>query len=211
MSADKNIILFDFDGVVANSFGLAFAVNKMIFPDIIEAEYRQAFEGNINDWVKEKMHSRHRTDVDFVSTYARRADAEVTLVSGMKEVLTSLAARYLLIVVSSSTSDFIHTFNKKHELAIFFTEVLGNDVHKSKIEKIAMVKEKYHASPGRYVFVTDTLGDAREADHHGIGVIGVSWGFHDHTTLSKDHAITIVDRPEELSKAVDDYFTKAQA
>ena len=206
MNTTRNIILFDFDGVVADSFGLAYSVNRSIFPDLEEGEYRQAFEGNINDWAKEKMQGRHRTDVDFASTYAERADAEISLVSGMKEVLADLSRRYTLIVVSSSTSTFINIFNEKHGLVAFFTEILGNDVHKSKIEKISMVKAKYHASPDRYVFVTDTLGDVREADHHGIGVIGVSWGFNDHATLHKDGALTIVDAPAELPKAIDDHF-----
>jgi HAD superfamily hydrolase (TIGR01509 family) len=207
----KNIILFDFDGVVADSFALAYSVNRTVFPDLEEGEYRGAFEGNINDWAKEKMQSRHRTDVNFVSEYASRADAEVTLVAGVQPVLDALSERYVLIVVSSSTSDFINTFNMKHGLSKYFTEILGNDVHTSKIEKMKMTMQKYHESPDQYVFVTDTLGDAREAEHMGIGVIGVSWGFHTHATLQKDRALTIVDVPADLPQAIDSYFAQKPA
>ena len=43
-------ILFDFDGVIADSYAPAFEVQKMICPHLTEEVYRKRFEGNINDW-----------------------------------------------------------------------------------------------------------------------------------------------------------------
>lgn len=56
------------------------------------------------------------------------------------------------------------------------------------------------------VFITDTLGDMREAEEHGMEAIGCSWGFHPHTTLEKGLPFRIVDMPTELPDAVANYF-----
>lgn len=45
----KPFILFDFDGVIADSFKLSFEIAKMICPHITEDIYQKRFEGNIND------------------------------------------------------------------------------------------------------------------------------------------------------------------
>jgi len=45
-------ILFDFDGVIVDSWAPAFEVNKLMCPNITEAEYKKAFYGNIKDWDK---------------------------------------------------------------------------------------------------------------------------------------------------------------
>ena len=48
----KKYILFDFDGVIADTFPVALEVFDMVFPGTTEAELRLAFEGNINQWMQ---------------------------------------------------------------------------------------------------------------------------------------------------------------
>jgi len=57
MTKDK-FILFDFDGVIADSFSAAFAVNKKVFPSITEQEYRDRFLGNINKRLGQQRKTR---------------------------------------------------------------------------------------------------------------------------------------------------------
>ena len=82
------------------------------------------------------------------------------------------------------------------------------EVHRSKIEKIRMLFEKYAIGPDRSVFITDTLGDMHEAKEHELGVIACSWGFHPHQQLEKGMPFRIVDTPAELPDAIDDFFSK---
>ncbi len=83
---------------------------------------------------------------------------------------------------------------------------MGADVHTSKHEKIKMVFEKYGISASQCIFVTDTLGDMREAKAADVGAIGVAWGFHSRETLAKGEPFRIVERPEEISPAISAYF-----
>lgn len=203
-----NYLLFDFDGVIVDSFGPAFEVNKLICPKISEDDYRKRFEGNINDWKKVDMkHDEEcRHDIDFFTEYIPRMAKEVKVVDGMDEVIKNLAKSYKLIIISSTISVPIRELLEKFGLVSYFTEIMGNDVHKSKVEKIKMVFAKYGVNSSNCVFITDTLGDLREASLTGVKAIAVDWGFHSRETLLKGEPFAIVDRPEELEGAVERVF-----
>ena len=208
----KKFVLFDFDGVISDSFGLAYAISKSKCPHLTEEEYRKRFEGNINDY-KENVDAHGpdcRLDMDFFSEYVPRMKSEVRLVPKMGETVTALAQEYTLIVVSSTISSPIQEFLISHNLSQHFSWIMGNDVHKSKVEKIKMVFEKYNIIATDCVFITDTLGDMHEASKMSIVSIGVTWGFHSHETLERGMPFRLVETPEELSHAISDVFTKVR-
>ena len=45
----EKIIIFDFDGVIVDSFDIAFKVNKLSRPALTKKSYRAKFNGNIAD------------------------------------------------------------------------------------------------------------------------------------------------------------------
>jgi phosphoglycolate phosphatase len=134
--------------------------------------------------------------------------SEVRLADGMEFVIPTLAGAHTLAVVSSTPSWAIQEFLTPHDLLHHFSDILGADVHTSKVEKMRMIFEKHAATAAQCVFVTDTLGDMREAKEHDMGAIGCSWGVHPHETLEKGIPFRIVDHPRELPDAVDDYFAR---
>ena len=204
------IILFDFDGVIVDSFAPAYEVKKMICPNITEEEYKQGFEGNINNWLKNniKHDEKCRHDIDFFTEYIPRMKEVVTVVPGMETVIKELAKSYTLVVISSTLTAPIRELLEKFKLSTYFAEIMGNDVHTSKVEKIKMVFSKYNVDSSKCIFITDTLGDMREAEHTKVGAIGVDWGFHSHETLSKGSSFRIVNKPEDLLVAVSDFFNR---
>ena len=161
----KSFILFDFDGVIADSFRPAFEIQKMIYPHLTEDIYRKRFEGNINDWEEPiNVHTEEcRHDIDFFTEYIPRMKKEVQIVPGMKEVVFELEKSYTLVVISSTITSPIQEFLEGHDLANHFAQIMGNDVHKSKVKKMKMVFEKYGVAAKDCIFITDTLGDIHEA------------------------------------------------
>jgi phosphoglycolate phosphatase-like HAD superfamily hydrolase len=210
MESAQKFVLFDFDGVIADSFALSYDVARIIHPetDLTPDGYRGWFEGNVYESIQKSVPGGPRNDAYFVE-YASRMEGEVTLVPNMEKIIRTLATSYTLIIISSTVSAHIRSFLDKHALADSFSDVMGSDVHFSKVEKMRMVFEKYKTSPEECVFVTDTLGDIREAKKHEVGAIGVSWGWHKHETLEKGVPFRIVDTPAELPDAVDDYFARS--
>jgi len=204
----KKFILFDFDGVIADSFRPAFEIQKKICPHITEDTYRKRFEGNINDWEEPiNVHTKEcRHDIDFFKEYIPRMKKEVQIVPGMREVIVELEKNYALIVISSTISSPIQEFLEGHGLANHFAQIMGNDVHASKVEKIKMVLDKYGVGPKDCVFITDTLGDMHEAEKMSVGAIGVAWGFHAPETLLRGKPFRLVEKSNDLLAAVSDYF-----
>lgn len=84
---------------------------------------------------------------------------------------------------------------------------MGADVHKSKAEKFRMLF-KHFGEGTRYVFITDTLGDLREAEKVGVQGIGVTWGFHPRARLERGNPWAIVGTPKELEEKVMEFFNK---
>lgn len=208
-SMNKKIILFDFDGVIADSYHAAFDVNKMIYPNLTEEEYQKRFSGNINDAVAKADATEKRTGVDFFEEYIPRL-LESPIVPGMREVIESLVKKYTLIIVSSTITSPISEYLDKHGIASFFTDVMGNDVEASKVKKIHLVFEKYGVSAEDCVFITDTLGDLHEAAEAGVRSIAVTWGYQPKEILARGNPPGLVEQPEGLEEKVRDCFDMAK-
>lgn len=209
-AAQRRYVLFDFDGVIADSFHVAYRVVQKKCAHVSEADYRRAFEGNINDWEESLRMQEHgpecQHDLPWFDHFTPLFQDEVLPFPGMDEVLRGLREKYVLIIISSTLTSPIQGFMEKFHLGRYIAEVMGNDVHRHKTEKIRMVLEKYGTTPERCVFVTDSVGDMREAAAMQVGAIGVTWGWHTREALGKGAPYRIVDTPAEITAAVTDYF-----
>jgi len=207
MPAKKKIALFDFDGVIADSYSVAFEVNKAVLPGLTEDVFRGFFDGNINDWGKGAVSANEiqRIRKEFFEKYLPRIK-EVKMFPGIKEAITKLEKLYTLIVISSTITSPIREFMERYNMAEHFDEIMGNDVHTSKVEKAKMVFKKYGVGAPDCVFITDTLGDMREASLAGVRSIGVTWGFHKKDKLLKGNPFCIIEKPEDLNSIVCEYL-----
>ncbi|PIR89460.1 MAG: hypothetical protein COU07_00985 [Candidatus Harrisonbacteria bacterium CG10_big_fil_rev_8_21_14_0_10_40_38] len=199
----KKIVLFDFDGVIVDTCDLSFEISNGFRPTLSKNEYLTWFEGSIYDRPKHK--NRKDENEDFFKIYNPRL-METYPISGIEDVLGSLHKKYLLVVVSSTISSSIEEYLSKFNLLQYFDKVFGSDVHKSKVEKINMVFSEYGVGSGDCIFVTDTLGDMREAEHTGVNAIGVSWGIHPVETLQRGNPVAIVHGVSGILTEIDGYF-----
>ena len=201
-------IFFDFDGVIADTFAPAFEVQKIMCPNVTEDDYKSRFEGNINETYRlgDYHDERCNHNLDFFSEYIPRFRKEGKVFEGMAETIKQLSENYFLVIVSSTITSPIQEFIEKNSLTPYFKEVMGNDIHASKVEKIKMIFARYNTSAEHCVFITDTLGDMLEAEKTGVGAIGVSWGFHGQERLVRGNPFKIVNTPQELTKAISDFF-----
>lgn len=208
----KPFLLFDFDGVIANSFGLAFDIQHEICPHLTQDEYRSRFAGNIHAWQSDPdAHTAEcRSDIDFFTEYHNRMKNGAPIVPGMKEVLETLALQCTIIIISSTTTPLIQELLQQYGVEHTVLEVLGVDVAPSKSEKIRMVFTQYNVEANECIFITDTLGDVREAEHVGVDSIAVSWGYHTKQMLFEGKLAAYVQKPEQLPEAIFDYFRKAE-
>jgi phosphoglycolate phosphatase len=196
------IVLFDFDGVIADTFSFCYRIIHSR-DGLTEDEYRTRFEGNINDAPK-KAPQAHLSGkpFDFIGQYTSELMAGPAPSAEMQRVLKALAHDYILIIVSSTVGPPIDAYLTKHGLRDYFQEILGNEVDKSKVKKIQDVLRRYGLHSLDAVFITDTLGDIKEAQACGVRSIAVTWGYHPVETLEKGKPYKIVKNPAELLEAI---------
>jgi len=207
-TAPKRFVLFDFDGVIADSSALSYELSRQFSPELDRESYRRLYENNVFESLKKLSSWRDTLPDEYQQKFDPRMRGEVQLVHGMDEVIKTLNDRYTLAIISSTSTPGIMDFLGRHGLRQYFSDILGRDSHHSKVEKMSMVFEKYGTTADECVYITDTLGDMREAQAHGMGTIASSWGVHPRETLEKGIPFRILNAPAELPDAVDDYFAK---
>lgn len=206
MDAMRKFVLFDFDGVIADSHALSYELSRHFMPELDEGSYQALYEKNIFQSLKERPTWNESIPSEYQKKFDARMKDEVTLVPGMDEAIRVLSGAYTLAIISSTSGEGINRFLKTHKMTEFFVDVLGRDTHHSKVEKMAMLMGKYRTTSEHCVYITDTLGDMREAKEHGMGTIASSWGVHPRETLEKGIPFRILETPAELPDAVEDYF-----
>ncbi len=209
---EPRFVLFDFDGVIVDSVKTLFGVAQVLHPHFTQIdEWLQLFEGNIFTtheaaWTKCTESCRPAHDA-FFELYSPQTEG-LRVFDGMAQVIEDLAAQYTLAIVSSTDSRDARAVLARSGLSDAFAEVYGKDVHTSKVEKFAMAQKRHDFEPHQCVFVTDTLGDIKEAREAGIDAIAVSWGFHAVSKLESGNPYRIAQKPIDLPGIIENYFAE---
>lgn len=201
------LIMFDFDGVLIDTLGLCYGINVLNDPELSVEEYKGFFDGNIYDPHQKDGSPRTRHE-----NFREHYDAgvrEIMIPPSLLELTRNLSKQYRLAIVSGTYTKAICEVLERENLLDCFSDILGADVHTSKVVRIKMLLEKYEVLPYETIFLTDTVGDIREAKECGVVSIGVSWGFHEKERLLKTEPFSVVDTVPELSSEIERFFVES--
>ena len=201
---ERNLLLFDFDGVLADSLDLyAEAVARCLLrigtPIVKNREdYLALFEGNFYESMAAK-------GVDLAAFAGAAKEILPGLdydamkpFDGLIPVLEALRKENLLVVISSNGFRTISRMLDLFGFDRFFEGILGSDFLFSKKEKIAHALAKYGIDRRRTFYIGDTTGDILEAREAGVRTVAVTWGWHSREKLVAARPDFLVDRPEDL-------------
>ncbi len=203
MGNKKKVLLFDFDGVIVDTFRLSYeSMKKVVLNPPNEENYRKWFEKSIYDNEDYKLKNEGSQpgvseNDPFFKKYAPLLMKEKP-VSGMADVIQKLHKSHRLVIISSTINSPVKNYLDRHNLSRYFDGIYGGDTHTSKVAKIKMVFSEFNTTAADCLFITDTLGDIREAEKVGVKSIGVTWGFHKLETLQKGNPVAIATTPQEL-------------
>lgn len=194
-------IIFDFDGVIQDTFKISYEVSKKFLGEALtEESFRDIFSGNIfqdirlTREVSQKIAELYNKELEFL-----KINEEI------KKNLEKLAKQYPLFIISSNQEKTLNTYFQNNNCTHIFQRILGSETHQSKVVKFQHLFEKYQLKVEDCVFVTDTLGDILEGKEVGIKVIAVDFGFHKRDRLEKGEPFKIVSSFEEIIKVVEEY------
>lgn len=198
----KPLLIFDFDGVLVDSFDTAFGLIKEMLPgqDFTEADYLECFEGNVYESTRSAKYCF--VVPGFFDEYLKRL-IKLPPFEGIADVIRRLSESHVLTIVSSTKSSVIREWLEQYQLAGCFSDIFGEDVSRSKVEKLNMLLERYQLPTSRCLFITDTLGDLREAEKVGMPSIAVTYGWHDEERLKRGLSIGLAHTPDELAWVIE--------
>ena len=206
----KNLIIFDYDGVLVDSFEL----NKRIYKDL-SVEFNLDLPNNSDyyrelwelDWRETMKKLGLSTKEDFEKNYIiysnglKKYGSMVKPYDDIPEVLKSLSKKYKLAVVSHNFRDEIKNKLKEFNLLQFFDVTYGAEDGELKPSPDMLIKcmKKLNIKPKNTSFIGDMDGDIQSGRAAKLGkIIAVTYGFHLKNKLMD--ADIIIDNPIDLIK-----------
>ena len=199
----RPLILFDFDGVIADSFDVFFEAytgvcTEMGYQRLNSKEaLLRLFDGNVlrQLWKTGFPFWRLRSLVRHFQPRIAAANRQIQPFPGMPELLRELTAAHPVYIISSNASAHVKTFCDRHAIA-GFRDVIGADRATCKIRKIRAVRKR-HPDHVPY-YIGDTKGDMIEGRKARAKTVAVAWGWHPLPRLLEGRPDHIVQTPDAL-------------
>lgn len=190
-------IIFDFDGVLADTYAFSKNCTKKAGHDVSDEIFKAHHDGNVFE--KPAIPFTEESGNKFNEYYYDGIQDVEPFFS--KEVLESLSDSYTLYIISSNQEKSINKFLNHYHLDMF-KEILGENFHRSKVEKFTYLFEKYNLTPDECIFISDTIGDVKESNKVNVRTIALDFGFHDRSRLESFPPFKIVSSVEEMVNTI---------
>lgn len=207
------LLLFDFDGVIADSLDLIFDIynrihNKYGLPRAKSLEdIRVLFNKNVYEALLERGIEKEKMRPFFTDLQMTTLNEEHKMkpYPGVIDEIKKLAARHpKMAIISSNHSKVIHSFLKKYGIDDLFEIVFGGEEKTSKVEKIHHVMDELNADPENTYYIGDTSGDVLEGKKAGVKTVAVCWGYHSKEQLLSANPDFLLENVNQLSTYLDD-------
>ena len=192
-------VIFDFDGVIADTYDLGRRIVKEIGHDVSEEDFKAHHDGNVFE--KPKIPFTDETAKKYFEVYNENITNQKSFFT--LDELKNLNLNHELFIISSNDERAIINFLSDKKITSF-KEILGVTFHKSKVYKFQHVMKKYGLRKEECILITDTVGDILEANHAGIKSIAVDFGFHERERLEKGNPFRIVSNFKEMKEVIEE-------
>ncbi|MBI3168604.1 MAG: HAD family hydrolase [Chloroflexi bacterium] len=204
------LIIFDYDGVLADTlddlirFGQE-ACNQLDVKHVVTkddltnlevmsfATFGRACEVPehlVNEFVKISL-----------KLFAEK-ESPPAIFDGLSEVIGHLSTNHKIAIVTTNSSQNVHTFLTQHGLGSLVHAVYGVDTPGSKAQKISMARERFVENGETVFMIGDALSDVRAAKEAGVLSIAVTWGHQSLETLLRGEPDYVVESPQQIIKIV---------
>ena len=214
MNDMKKVIVFDMDGVLFDTTAVAEQYMTERFPNMPLEIRKELLSGNFHDQVKKyadtlppSVETPEEREIRQSGFAARKLES--AMYDGMHDLVTALhRGGYTITMNTTALSRNCLPMLEKAGLSAAFDFVATFETARSKVDKFNLIAERYGVENKDMIFITDTLGDIREAEIAGVPTIAVTWGAHDISYFTREqHAnlVKIVNTPEELESWIRQY------
>jgi phosphoglycolate phosphatase len=204
------LIIFDFDGTIADSFETFITVtNRMAqefgYPTVQPQDIPRFRQMSSRQIIQEAGLSKFKLPF-FLARFRRDVAQQVGDLKLFPEMLQTLqvlrAEDYDLGIVTSNAQGHVEQFLKAQQVADLFAFISGDQPLFGKARVLKRLIRRYRLNPQDVIYVGDETRDIEAAQAIGIRVIAVSWGFNALEVLSRHQPDAIAHTPKELHQAI---------
>lgn len=203
-------IVFDMDGVLFDTIPNARENFIKKHPGVTPDMYNEIHTGNYHANAAQHAHLHVKEPEEETKAkkleYWRKKSLS-PLFDGIKELLEELKTKgYILTINTSAFSGGCLPLLENAGISDLFDFTATAEVAIDKVEKFKIIKDKYSLEYEDMIFVTDALGDVRDAKRVSVPTIAVTWGVHDKSFFTREenpHLINIVDTVQNLKTCIE--------
>lgn len=211
----ETAVIFDFDGVIADSIPAGFENFKISHPGVTREMYNSlSHKQPYHDGLARIAHLRVDEDTE-AKEQRLRAYTEnkkyTRIFEGIPELIEELSTKHLLAINTSAREENSLPILERNNLAHFFSCITMQETAPGKVARNALILETGEIDASRALFITDATGDVVDAHESGIASIGVTWGVHPREYFEDVRAsglVAIVDTVPELRHTIDTFFVE---
>lgn len=214
LSLMKKLLLFDFDGVIADSLE--------VFEDIVkksldflghnfikkQADFLDLFRDNLYISLAKKNISPEDLGKLFADIESGVDFDSIKLYKGIIDAVKKIGDLADTAIVSSNREIQIEKVLKLNNAFNHFSLILGVNAGTSKIKKIKAAISHFNSRPSDTYYVVDTIGDLAEAKASQVNSIAVGWGWHKKDDLLGHSPDYFIETPYDLVKLVESLCQK---
>ncbi|MCP9481790.1 HAD-IA family hydrolase [Shimia sp. CNT1-13L.2] len=198
------MIIFDFDGVLADSLQTCLSACTIAAQQQgREVAFDTGAFATLDPLTFEALAKRHHLDPDRfaadVATAVSSFETPSPVFDGIFDALSGLAKDHSLAVISASHSSVIRTVLAQQGIDALMKHIIGGDTPGQKPEKIAALVADLRDE--KHVMVGDACSDIKAGRSAGIHTIAVAWGWQSPEFLAAFSPDAIVGSPAELANS----------
>ena len=199
---ESEIVFIDFDGVLANTFQLAYNMHKILRPELTPESFRQLFE---NPSQTIPALNNPEDVARYNHAYQLKIGSQNIAFRG-HETIARLSGIFTINICSTAPTPATNAFFEHHDLQNFISQVITGNSSLQITSAINQYLVDNNLEKTDIVLLTDTLGDLKAARGADIPAIAAAWGYHNEATLKQETGASILDQIDHLPGALEEHF-----
>lgn len=206
----KPIIIFDFDGTLADTIETITQITNRLSPEFGYPETTQAELTQLQQLTTWDNIKRSKISIFKLPFVLRRLRQELSqqiqkihVFDDIPEALMGLKEQgYSLYIITSNTEENVKAVLERYNLFSLFSKIYSRSSLFGKARLIRKLLKQENLSPQQAIYVGDETRDIDAAQRAKIRVIAVTWGFNSSQVLDQHNPDLLIDQPNELISAI---------
>jgi len=195
-------LIFDFDGTICNSIGIAIKIANTILlaKNLTPVTKKEVKKNGIINIIKKRKFSTEKI-LKLTAKYKNRfkkAHSKAKPFPQIPKTLHKLSNNHKLGILTTNSRVIVETFLQKHSLDSCFDFIRSERNPFTKHKSLIAITKKSNLTKKETFYICDETRGIQAAKKAGVKSIAVTWGAESKELLSKSKPDIIVTQPKHL-------------